>query len=300
MNIFDQIEREQAHIKKIEDRLFDVKMIKLHTGIDGYNSPEVWGNYRADGGNCLGVVGNKYVPTQPKQVFEIFKDGLQEQGLPMDKMIYHEMKGGSKIRFSVPIGRLGFTNIRGEADETDVILNFQTGFDGLTKSTIFLSTLRLICTNGMKAVKMEWQLNCKNTRGNTGKILTAANEIRKAIAEIDNLDTMIKYLHSKEINREMIDNFFMKILGYNQKTVNKKGAQTQRRFDQINKSVALELSRTGNNLWGLVNGITHYTNHKQHLKKDGTERVSSDDNIFVGSGLTLNEKAQKIALAMAN
>ena len=70
------------------------------------------------------------------------------------------------------------------------------------------------------------------------------------------------------------------------------GTRKQNILSAVQESIALEFGRTGSTLWGLVNGITHYTNHVAST----TDR---NDYLLTGAGLKLNDLAQKVAYEMA-
>jgi hypothetical protein len=84
----------------------------------------------------------------------------------------------------------------------------------------------------------------------------------------------------------------MKTIGYNEAIRSELGTAKQNILNNVQESIALEFSRTGSTLWGLVNGITHYTNHVARTD-------DRNDYLLVGGGLKLNDTAQKVALEMA-
>jgi hypothetical protein len=66
----------------------------------------------------------------------------------------------------------------------------------------------------------------------------------------------------------------------------------------INKAIQLEFSLEGENLWGLFNGATRYTNHSMNRGKSELEKKES---LMIGGGARLNEVAfKKIELIVNN
>ena len=51
--------------------LFEVTKLQLHTGLEGFNSPEAYGVFKTTGGTALGVVGKDFTPTQPQFVYKV-------------------------------------------------------------------------------------------------------------------------------------------------------------------------------------------------------------------------------------
>lgn len=296
MNILETItsgKNALANIEKIEAQLFNVVKVPLITNVSGFDAPTAFGMYKTQGGKPLGVVGNDFTPQQPKELFPLFTDGLlncANQDFDTDKLTYTELKDGKKIIFSVPIGKMGFKNLRGEFDETIITLNLQTGFDGLTKTSLFLSSYRMVCANGMKASVTEFQASFKNTKGNQGKAVSLVGDIVKQVNNVETLNEMYLALNKVQINQTIVDAYVKKVMGLDVNEFSNYGAVKQRNYSAVMESINLELSRTGNTPFGLFNGITHYTNH-----------VSSSqdlDYLFSGAGTKINDNALKFALEL--
>lgn len=292
MNFLENLKSDFNAVNIIEEKLFDVRKIQLHTGMEGFNSPNSFGMYKGTGGDSMGTVGKDFTPQQPKMLFASLVECVRSNDqIDLSAMKYHEMKGGAKVRFEMPIGRVSFKNIRGQEDESLVSLNLQTGFDGLTKTSLYLSTFRLVCTNGMKASITEFTTSFKNTQGNVGKAVTLCNDLSKGVAQMPKLDEMYKYLNTVSVNQAQVDEFLTKVTGYNVKDYNELNLRSRNILDKINESVALEFGRTGASAFGLLNGITHYTNHVAK----GSE---NSDFAFIGGGMGMNDKALKFALEL--
>jgi hypothetical protein len=62
----------------------------------------------------------------------------------------------------------------------------------------------------------------------------------------------------------------------------------------LNKSIEMEFSLEGENLWGLFNGATRYTNHVMNRGKSDAEKKES---LMIGGGARLNQAAfNKVSL----
>ncbi len=194
------------------------------------------------------------------------------------------MKDGAKVRFQIPLKSIEFKNARQVGDVTDVSLCIQTGYDGLTKTSLYLYTHRLICTNGMKASTTEFQASFKNTKGNAGKIVGMCNDVQKAVMQLDGLKDLYLALDKVQINQQIVDEYLKKVADLDVNLSEEWSTRKQNIYDRINESIALEFGRTGATAFGLLNGVTHYTNHV----------VSGSDNpdfIFVDNGAKMNDKA---------
>jgi predicted DNA-binding ArsR family transcriptional regulator len=292
MEILSNIASGNANIESIKGKLFDVVKVPLITGLEGFNNPDSFGVYRATGGNALGSVGKDFTPTQPKLLFDEFERCLYDTDANFNDVTYLELKGGKKVVFEAPIKTMGFKNLKGEDDEMIVKINLSTGFDGLTKTSLFISCFRLVCSNGMKAWKTEFAVSFKNTKGNVGKASSLCNDIAKATDSINDFEEYIRQLNRVSVNQSKVQEFLTKTLGYSDSIKEELGTRKQNILNLVHESIELEFSRTGATLWGLVNGITHYTNHVAKTE-------DRNDYLLTGGGLKLNDLAQKVALEMA-
>lgn len=285
---------EAAHIQTLRDQLFEVKKIQLHPNIDGFNSPDSYGVYRTTGGDPLGVVGSSYEPTQPTFLFDQFVDALQDfDNADISKLKVTELKGGSKLLLSAPIGEVGFKNLRGLEDTMELYVNLQTGFDGLTKSSMFLSSYRLVCSNGMKAYATEFRSSFKNTKGNVGKVNLLVADVRRAVSSGSSFKEMINTLNSRKVTAQEVDEYILKVTGINAKEYHDMTTRKRNILDAINRSIATEFRDTGATAWGLVNAMTRYTNHEAST----SNRM---DYLFADSGAKINDLAQSVALDYLN
>lgn len=280
MNILENIGGQMENFAKIQSQLETIVKVQLHPNLEGYEAPKSFGIYKESGGKALGVTGDVFVPTQPSLIL----DSLLDCSVDLSKMTYHEMKGGAKVRFQIPLKTIEFQNARKVGDVTDVSLCVQTGFDGLTKTTMYLYTHRLICTNGAKNSKTEFEVSFKNTKGNQGKVLGLCNDVSRAVQQFDGVKDLYKALDRVQVNQEIVNEYLKKVADLDIHKSEEWKPITQNRYDAINESIALEFQRTGTTLFGLYNGITHYTNHV-------AKGSDSEDFIFVDNGAKLNDKA---------
>ena len=292
MDILSDLQGGNANIEAIKGKLFDVVKIPLITGVERFTNPDSFATYRTEGGAPLGVVGKDFTPTQPKLLFDEFENCLYDTDARMQDVKYLELKGGKKIVFEAPIKTIGFKNLKGEQDEMIVKINLATGFDGLTKTSLFISCYRMVCANGMKAWRTEFAVSFKNTKGNVGKASSLCYDIAKATDQINDFEAYIQQLNRTSVDKARVEEFLFKTIGYNEAIRSELGTAKQNILNAVQESIELEFSRTGSTLWGLVNGITHYTNHVARTD-------DRNDYLLVGGGLKLNDLAQKVALEMA-
>lgn len=295
-DILNQITKEAQRIAKIENKLFEVikQPLVINNEDPAFLSPkEVYGTYKHTGGYPLGIVGSDYTPQQPKDLFNLFIDGIaNNSNLTTDTLGYHEMAGGSKIRFTVPVGMVSFKNIIGQQDESVVTLNFKTGFDGKTMTSMYLSTYRLVCSNGMKKTFTEHTCRFKNTSGNAGKAVSLIEDIQRQLKQVESIEEMYLFLNSIKVNKKQTKKFVENVTGYDLTDTSDFSTRKLNIIEAINGSISTEFDRTGATAYGLLQGITHYTNHK-------ASGYANPDFIHIANGQKINDKALKFALELA-
>jgi Domain of unknown function (DUF932) len=250
-------------IEAVRSNLIHAKKIQLHTGMEGFDSPESYGIYRNTGGAPLGVVGRVYEPPDLDLLLMAVEQSVEACGAGIDisGIEYAELKGGSKVRISIP----GFKQEIKSPMVGDVFntrLDFMTGFDGLTKTTLSFFALRLWCTNGASNWQKAIDLSFKNTPGNQGKWTMFCDEIFKVLAHTRDYALWLGAISKKTYTKAERDAFFTKLLGYNESEYKELTTRKRNILDKINAACAIEEQNTGSNLFGLVQGVTRYTSHE--------------------------------------
>jgi hypothetical protein len=260
MNILDSISNEFKNIDVIRQRLIQPKKIQLHSGIDGFNSPDAYGIYRHTGGEALGVVGKQYEPAD----LDLFLTGIVESaiatGLDLSKLTYNEYCGGSKIIFDIPLQDFDIPSPM-VGDTLATKLQFKTGFDGLTKVSLGFYAYRLWCANGAKSWKKDIGLSYKNTANNHAKTMAYSHEILKAIANVNEYQNSLKTLIETPVTNAQAEAFYLKLTGTSLQDAKEISTRRRNIMDAINNSVAIEMQNTGANLFSLLQGATRYTTH---------------------------------------
>jgi len=293
MDILEKIENEFANIEQIKEKVIKPRLLQLHTGLEGFESPQAFGVYRDTGGNPLGVVGDRYRPMDLTVLLDSIVHSVSECDFDLDlsTLKYSEYKDGSKVAFQI---QLPTKEIIGSPMKGDIIerrLEFRTGFDGLTKSSITEVYRRVWCDNGASSPH-EMNLSFKNTLGNHIKIYNLCNFITKAIQNGDDFLVDFGRLASVKLTPTAQDEFLRKVTGQSLKDYKDISTKSRNILDAINNSVAIELQNTGDNWYSLVNGITRYLTH---------DRASgNEEKLLYTSANDMSQQAFKLALAQLN
>jgi len=291
MEILNSIQNEFSNIEKIRNSMIVAKKIQLHSGIDGYDSPQAYGIYRNNGGQPLGVVGKDFEPMDLNIFLDVIIQSCVQADLDMSKLSYKEYANGSKVIFELPLKQYQIaTPMLGDTLATK--LQFKTGFDGLTKVSLGFYAYRLWCSNGAKGWRKDIDLSFKNTYGNKGKIALFTNEIISTISNVEKYTSDLGKLTKIAVTQKDIDIFFKKLTGNS--LADDKELTTRKRniLDKINQSVAIEMQNTGANMFSLLQGITRYTTHEM--------ANASEEKLMFTAAAKYSDKAHELAFEYLN
>lgn len=299
-NLLESLEIEAPQTKKIdliEAQLFDVKTAKLNYSVENQNFefPNQYAIIRNDKpANPFGLVTDRFEPIQPKSLFTCVTEGLLNNNIDATNLDYIESFGGAKIRFRVPLKKISFINLRGMEDETELFLNFETGFDGKTSQKIFIDCYRMICANGMRATKTEAIATYRNTSNNIGRLQLLIEKSLPILKDTTKIEELYKALDKKVITEEMRNEFIKQTLILNGSKFDKEtqsfGDKTNKIIEYIQSDIEKEIQDSGATMFALVNGITRYN---QHTAK--TSKYTRDEHINYGTGNKMNSSALEIA-----
>ena len=255
--MLEQIEKEMSHINEIKNELLVPKKIQLHTGIAGYNSPDRFGLYRPEGGEVLGIVSSQYEPMNLNIFLESVVTSLSHHTDKYDlsTLSYNEYKNGSKISLDVTSKPFEVRSMLvGDVFNTKIMFN--TGFDGMTKTSLSFKVLRLTCKNGARSWKTDVSLSFRNTIGNTGKIIGLVDEITQIDHQLVSYKEDLNRIAKIKYTKKDVNEFFKKFLGFSIEEYKDQSTRSQNIFDRINESVAIEERELGMTPYTLLQGVT--------------------------------------------
>lgn len=234
---------------------------------------------RQDTGSPLGIVGKRYEIVQNAQVFGFF-DGIVEQGLGKYKEAY-SVAGGAKVNVVCDLGEF---DIGGDTCRKELVL--RTSHDGSCAVTGIMRVMRLVCTNGLMAMRNKTTIKIRHTQNYHAKMAQARDTLgiaeqyyRWFSAQATKLvQTPVSHATALQIIKGQImpapdpDNVSTKM---------------QNAWEGIYNRFLSGRGNHGKNLWDLYNGLTEYVDHQRSSgRKSETERETN----LVGSGAKLKER----------
>ena len=234
-----------------------------------------YGIRRKDNLEILGVCTKQYQETQNEQMIERAMQIADQVNFDCKFSKAFAVNGGRKIfaEFEVPITNIaettGYKNYIYVVDSNDGSIGLSYG----------ISNTVLSCAN---------QLYLFASKGNTVKhtknININADEIAGRLHQkLMNFDQAVAYVKNRHIDDGLVRDFVRRVMKlpvhihseeYNDdKIVSKK---TKNKVDKLLDCIAKETTEKGDTGWGLLNGVTYYTNHVlQNKERDphGIEKL---------------------------
>jgi len=293
MSILNSIENGGAHIESLKSKVIKAKKIQLHTGLEGFESPDAFGVYRNSGGAPLGVVGKVYEPTDLELFLDAIHHSVLSSGIDLDltKLEYREYYGGSKVSFVLPYKTYEIESPM-VGDTLATKLCFGTGFDGKTCANLNFSAYRLWCANGAKGWQKDIELSLKNTTNNQAKLLYFTNDIIKSVEGVDRYVGFLNNASKKSVKQSEIDAFLTALTGYNTKEKEELTTRKRNILDTINRAITIEIQNTGASYFSLLQGITRYTTHD--LAK------GDEEALLFAHASKMSDKAHQLVFAELN
>ena len=286
MNDLMYIEEIMGKLEALQEKAFEPIKVQLHPNMVGFNSPKLYAIYKDSGGAPLTgtrTVTNVYEPLSPKLIAKAVMDAVINTSLKITNVIFDEHYGGAKVQFSIILQpkEIKASPMVGDIVEARIVI--RTGLDGITKCSVGYQTKRLWCENGASKIADDVTiLSVKNTKKNQGKLLLNATHLMEAENRLDAYLDRVGQLAKKEFNQKTLDEFFIKLTGYN---IADHKAMTEKQraiVDALNRAVGIEASNSGTNFFSVLQGVTRYTTHDM-CKGD----AYSPDLIYRQAGKTL-------------
>lgn len=269
-----------------KEDLFEVKQLPLVTNVDGFDSKGSFSIHKSTGEH-LGNVGDRFVPIQPQLIWDALVQSVEDcdVDLDLDKTKFIEFYGGAKIQFKTPIRDVRVKTKFG-LDVTEMYVNVGTGFDGKTSLYGSLYSNRPWCANGCYHWKESVLLRSRNTYQGLSKLGTFCQGLTELQTNTNNFEEILQSFADKQYDKKILDKFMVKLVGCNAKEYAEQGRQKQRSFDDLMECIAIESKQVGDNLFGLFQGLTRFTNHYKGANK-------GEEYLAFASGKTLNMKAEE-------
>jgi hypothetical protein len=129
------------------------------------------------------------------------------------------------------------------------------------------------------------------------KLMAMATDLNNSLMEDQLLTEEFKRWVDMPVTSRQIEMVKNGIVALNEDKEEKLSMRKQNQLIKIDRAIQQEFSLEGENLWGLFNGVTRYTNHTMSPNKT---QVDIKESLMVGQGARINKSAYNQIHAFAN
>jgi hypothetical protein len=243
----------------------------------GLQTPNA-GVFRNDNDEWLGTVSKKYTPYQNAELITTLVEASDYIGLNIDKGGFLNNGKRVYVQLQLPDEYIGNSSVK----RYITALNSHNGLSSIA----FGSTNTVVkCSNSFLKVYNELE-KFRHTSTANEKVKAAIMEMKNTIIEDNNLMETFKTMSTIDLKDEamakVMINCFAVDLDADKSKISSRKLKT---IQTISNCIETEIKLEGNNLWGLFNGITRYTNHH------ATSLEKKNDYIMTGQGYITNVRA---------
>ena len=243
--------------------------------------------FRNDNGQLLNVAKKTYTPTSNARFVEVVERLHEITGFPI--RCYDEFEGGKKVLAFLecmePIKVQGY-------DFQDFML-IGNSHDSSTGFFIGNSSKMIRCANRFS--KIFRQLQVRHTKNHDAEIEQLLRYVETYMNQRKGLFQKMERFADVKIDQSLKDALAERLVRMTEEEKAGKAEISTRKQNllyDIERSIDIECKALGDNLFGLLNGITHYTTHTRKTK----EQVFGN---ALGSLARINEEAFQFCEAYA-
>jgi hypothetical protein len=285
-------------VKKIlVENSLDFRIEKLPLFVQSGDSPistPYWGLLNTKTGEVINTVKEGYRVSQNEEVIRMIVEGIKPFGSSLKVTKGSSINGGRKVFLQLEIEG---TSLVG-SDTITRYITFLDSNDGTSSLSIGIGDICARCTNQFYRFYKSGQ----NRFRHTATIEEAINSIPRIIEGA--LDESMKQIQiynsfvSTKCSRELAHKMVNHLLGFDKTTFSstEKGTRSENIMNSLYADINTEFSQVGENLWGLLGGITRFTTHNIASPKRTNGALES---LICGSGYNMNQKALELCLEIA-
>lgn len=268
---------------------------------------------RSDTGDLLEITSaNRYHTDyrQPIDVFEAFRDELAKESMTISHAAV--LAGGRKIAVCARLGEAVIVTDTKGKDTTLPYVTMATGYDKMTGSNGFLTTVRTVCDNTLRMGMGEAEKAKRLVRYTAAQKLTEyslKDMLSMASACITDEIEFYQRLTQAHISVEQARSYFSEILGIDQTLIGTKNADgrkviSTRSENQLNglmtaytKGPGSDLDSAKDTIYGALNAVTYVVDHESQIRDtraDGAYAARLTSATF-GAGAQTKVRAAKEA-----
>lgn len=228
---------------------------------------------REDDHTILGLHSEGYVPFQNYEMLELLDKVSQQTGLPIHKGGL--FGNGKKVYIQLQSHEFKIQNVGGIWDTISGYVTGINSFDGSTSLSFGPSTKTISCQNTFFGAYKEMGTKIRHTKNMGVKIDEVCRRIEGVLVEERNNFDNIKRMSETSFEMNTLDSVIRTMFDLDRnvdlKDTDKLSGVTRNKLSRFYIDLNGELREKGNNVWGLMSGVTKYTTHSV-VKGDNSEK----------------------------
>lgn len=228
---------------------------------------------REDNHEVLGLHSSGYQPFQNYKMLELLDKVSQQTGLPIHKGGL--FGNGKKVYIQLQSHEFRIQNVGGIWDTISGYVTGINSFDGSTSLSFGPSTKTISCQNTFFGAYKEMGTKIRHTKNMGIKIDEVCRRIEGVLVEERNNFDNIKRMSETSFEMNTLDSVIRTMFDLDRdvdlKDTDKLSGVTRNKLSRFYIDLNGELREKGNNVWGLMSGVTKYTTHSV-IKGDNSEK----------------------------
>lgn len=266
---------------------------------DKIELPKMNALVRSDNGGILSVVSDRYKVVQPVEILEFFRDLVKDQGFEIETA--GALADGKRVW---ALAKTGDSFNLGGKDPIRQYVLLATAYDKQFSTTAQYTGVRVVCNNTITLAIQQGEGQSSETVFRVPHHSTFDPSVAKQAlgllgASWQQFTSDATKLAGTPISKEDAIKFFLELTGFDAaKTFEEQGKVTylsKRILEGYLGGPGSELDTAQGTLWGAVNAVTFFTDHRRRASNSGT-RINS---AWFGESSLLKRAAWDKAMAMA-
>ena len=228
---------------------------------------------REDNHEVLGLHSDGYQPFQNYEMLELLDKVSQQTGLPIHRGGL--FGNGKKVFIQLQSHEFRIQNVGGVWDTISGYVTGINSFDGSTSLSFGPSTKTISCQNTFFGAYKEMGTKIRHTKNMGVKIDEVCRRIEGVLVEERNNFDNIKKMSETQFEMNTLDSVIRTMFDISREVdlqdTDKMSGVTRNKLSRFYIDLNGELREKGNNVWGLMSGVTKYTTHSV-IKGDNSEK----------------------------
>lgn len=272
--------------------------------------------YRSDTEAPLSIVGKDYKIVQPRAVLEFFREMTEAGGWHIHTA--GTLRGGRKLWAMASNGEGSFVGSRKAGDEIMQNALFATSLDGSMKTTVALTSIRVVCANTLAIALQDAEANHKDSKPTLIRIshrsvfdpravqqtlgvaadsfavfMKQAEAMAETPVKLDEARDLLAHILNPDQDKKKAKATGLAWLGDLSQAKAEVEAEDNRVMTGVldlfqGLGMGADMKTAKGTRWGLLNAVTQYVDHVQGRSDD-----TRLDSAFFGRGANLKEQAFK-------